>query len=222
MSLQSASQRREQNRADARRAILEATETILVEEGYDAFSMRKLVDRCGYTAPTIYNHFGDKTGLIDALLEERFSRLLRRLQRVAKGGDPVAYLALLARAFLRFGTDYPSHYQLLTAGSSSDRPPPPSAERARNLMEAPILALAEEGRLRSTDCDALLQTLWALLHGIISLTTSRPDYEWSRELIDTAIDTFLNGLLQHTRPALKRAGVAEPETTRAQPRGTSR
>ena len=44
--------------------------SILLEDGYEHFTMRKLADRCGYTAPTIYNHFGDKTGLIDAVLEE--------------------------------------------------------------------------------------------------------------------------------------------------------
>jgi AcrR family transcriptional regulator len=213
--------RNRRQREDARRAILDATESVLVEGGPEGLSMRTVASRCGYAAPTIYHYFGDKTGLIDALLEERFSRLLRRLQRVSKGQDPVAYLAQLARAFLRFGTDYPSHYQLLTAGSEGDRPPPQSAERARDLMEAPIRALAEAGRLRSSDCDALLQTLWALLHGIISLTTSRPDYEWSEDLVDTAIDTFLHGFLKSTRPARQRARSVQPGTARARPRGTS-
>ena len=82
--------RRQRQRSEARRAILDMTETLLVEAGSDAFSIRTLAERCGYTAPTIYHYFGDKAGLIDALLEERFARLLLAVERVPLLDDPVA------------------------------------------------------------------------------------------------------------------------------------
>ena len=53
-----AERRRLRQRTDAQRAILDATEALLVEDGYEQFSMRRLVERCGYTAPTIYRYFG--------------------------------------------------------------------------------------------------------------------------------------------------------------------
>jgi len=62
-------QRRSAQRAQVRRAVLDATESLLLEAGEEQFSIRRLVERCGYTAPTIYHHFGDKKGLIDALLD---------------------------------------------------------------------------------------------------------------------------------------------------------
>ncbi len=58
--------RRTRQREEARRAILDATEELLLEVGYDDFSMRRLVERCGYAAPSIYHYFGDKDGLIGA------------------------------------------------------------------------------------------------------------------------------------------------------------
>ena len=64
-----AQQRRLQYREDARRAILDAAEELLVEGGLEGFSMRRLADRCGYTAPTIYHYFRDKPGLIASVLE---------------------------------------------------------------------------------------------------------------------------------------------------------
>ena len=88
-NLQPAQRRRMQSRADARRAILDATEGLLVEGGIEAFSMRRLAERCGYTAPTIYHYFGDKLGLVDALLEERFTDLLRLIGRVPVSPDPL-------------------------------------------------------------------------------------------------------------------------------------
>ena len=99
MSLEPARKRREQSRADARRIILDATEALLVEAGYEQFSMRKLVDRCGYTAPTIYHYFGDKPGLLDTLLEERLEKLVKDLHRVSLGEDPVANMRATSRAF---------------------------------------------------------------------------------------------------------------------------
>ena len=203
--------RYQRQREEARRAILDATESVLVEGGPEGLSMRTVASRCGYAAPTIYHYFGDKPRLIEALLEERFSRLLQRLQRVVKGDDPVSYLAELARAFVHFGMENPSHYKLLTARSPGDPPPSPSAEEARDLMEGTLFELAGKDRLRGSDCEVLLQTLWALLHGLISLTTSRTDYEWSEGIVDTAIDTFLNGILK----------PSGSETKRARPKGTS-
>ena len=84
-----AERRRLQQRTDAQRAILDATEGLLVEHGYEQFSMRRLVERCGYTAPTIYRYFGDKRGLLDALLEERILGLLTRFRGIphrSRGG----------------------------------------------------------------------------------------------------------------------------------------
>ena len=57
--LETASDRRLRQREKARRTILDASEEMLVSDGYEHFSMRKLAARCGYTAPTIYHYFGD-------------------------------------------------------------------------------------------------------------------------------------------------------------------
>src|SRR5512134_1006743 len=81
--------RRARQREDARRAILDATEALLLEAGGEAFGVRALAARCGYTAPTIYHYFGDKEGLIDALLEERFAQLLAEVRRAPLGDDPL-------------------------------------------------------------------------------------------------------------------------------------
>jgi AcrR family transcriptional regulator len=191
----SAEQRRRQQRADARRAILDATESLLVEAGYESFSIRRLVDRCGYTAPTIYHYFGDKPGLLDALLEEVFRKLVRLIRRVPQSDDPIEYLRALARAFVRFGLRNPTHYRLLTQPRDPVTRPPRSAEEARGLLEKPLLELWEEGRLRSCDARTASQSVWALSDGLIHLQTSRPDHEWSKSLVDDSVDALLGGLI---------------------------
>lgn len=193
MELQPAEQRRRQQRHEARRAILDATETLLLEVGTERFSIRRLAERCGYTAPTIYHHFGDKNHLIDAVLEERFDKLLRRLQRVPRGDDPVAYVRELARAFVRFGLQNPTHYQLLTAPRLEAIP---THAGARDLVEHAFERLAADGWLGGLEVELAFQATWALLHGLISLRIIRPNHRWARHLPEAAIDALLAGMLR--------------------------
>lgn len=188
-----AARRRLQQREEAQRAILDATEALLVEDGYEGFSMRRLAERCGYTAPTVYHYFGDKQGLLDALLEERLRRLLVRLRRAKRSDDPLEAIRALAEAFVRFGLQNPTHYQLLTAPRPDAEEPPPSGEEARALFEEPIRELERAGRLRS-DFEEVKQCIWVLLHGVISMQTSRPEEGWSKSLLETSLDALLRGL----------------------------
>jgi AcrR family transcriptional regulator len=190
--------RRRAQRVEARRAILDATEALLVEDGFEAFSMRRLADRCGYTAPSIYHHFGDKQGLIDRLIDERIRRLLARLRRVPRGRDPEGALRATCEAFVRFGLQNPTHYQLLSAPRPDDSPEPESADALRALFEDPLMQLERSGRLRASGLEEAKQALWVLLHGVISMRSSRPDYPWSRTLLRTALDAMLRGLLQES------------------------
>jgi len=202
-----AKQRRSRQRADARRAILDATESLLVEGGYESFSIRRLVERCGYTAPTIYHYFGDKPGLLDALLEEVFQKLVRLIRRVPESDDAIEYLRALARAFVRFGLRNPTHYRLLTQPRDPATQRPRSVEAVVELLQKPWLELWEAGRLRSGDARSASQSLWALCDGLIHLRASRPEHDWSKFLTDDAINALLRGLITPaSRPKRARRG----------------
>jgi AcrR family transcriptional regulator len=191
----SAERRRLRARRDVQRAILDATEAILVEDGYEAVSMRRLAARCGYTAPTIYHHFGDKPRLIDALLEERFRRLLAQLARVPTAADPVEQLRRYAGCFVRFALRNPRHYRLLATPRPNPAAAVPAMEEVREVLRRPMRALEASGRLTVPDEETAAQAIWSLLHGLISLRTSRPDYPWSPSLVEHALDSLLRGLV---------------------------
>jgi AcrR family transcriptional regulator len=74
----------ERSNGATRHAILEATRALLFELGADRLTIRKVEDRSGFKAPTIYHHFRDKTGLIDSLLEEDCADLHARLCEVPR------------------------------------------------------------------------------------------------------------------------------------------
>ena len=206
MSSETHEQRREAQRDIARRAILDATEEILLEVGYDDFSIRRLVERCGYAAPSIYHYFGDKDGLLDALIEERFAKLIAQLKRVPRGPDPVANIRGLALSFVRFGLKNPTHFRLLFTPRAGDEIPPPSGEEARKYIEATLVALWESGRLRTGDAQTAGQALHVLCQGLVWSRISRPQGDWSKTLTEDSIDALLRGLVAPDDTATRSQG----------------
>jgi AcrR family transcriptional regulator len=206
MSTETHEQRREAQRDLARRTILDATEELLLEFGYDAFSIRRLVERCGYAAPSIYNYFGDKDGLLDALLDERFAKLIAQLKRVPRGPDPVVNIRGLALAFVRFGLKNPTHFRLLFTPRAGDEIPPPSGEEARKFIEETLVALWESGRLRTGDAQTAGQALSVLCQGLVWSRISRPNSAWSKTLIEDSIDALLRGLVAPDDAAARSQG----------------
>ncbi len=213
MSAKSQQDRRREQRTQVRRAILDSTEDVLLDGGYEAFSIRRLVDRCGYTAPTVYHHFGDKAGLLDALLAERYAKFARTLKRLQHPDDAVEHLRAVAKAFVRFGIRHPDHYQLLFMPRAPDHAPPAVADEMRVQLDQAWSQLWEAGRLRSGGPESAAQSLWSLCHGLISGQIFRPDVTWSKTVTDDSIDALLLGLVSpeaertpnRSRPAKARA-----------------
>jgi AcrR family transcriptional regulator len=187
--------RRSLQREEARRAILDATEELLVADGYERFSMRRLAERCGYTAPTIYHYFRDKQGLLDAVLDARLRLVVERLRDVPTDLDPAEAVRRMLGEFARFGLEHPAHHRLLSMHRPDGAPMPPAAEEIGDLFESLFGELDRRGRLRGSDVEQAIQFVWMLLHGIVSLRSARPDVEWKQWIVDYSLDTALRGLL---------------------------
>jgi AcrR family transcriptional regulator len=66
---------------------------LFATRGYDATSVREIVEAAGVTKPTLYYHFGSKEGLAQALLTVPMTRLVEGYKGIMAGpGDPVAKL----------------------------------------------------------------------------------------------------------------------------------
>jgi AcrR family transcriptional regulator len=189
--------RRQKQREEARRAILDATEALLIEAGGDDFSIRTLADRCGYTPPTIYHYFSDKAGLLDALLEERFARLLASVEDIPHSDDAVENLRRMVEAFVDFGRKNPAFYRLIVVGPrAGGERTPPSVEAAREVLSAPWVELHQAGRLYGSDPNTAAQSMWAVMHGLTALQISRPDFDWAPDVAEVAVDSMLRGLIR--------------------------
>ena len=76
--------------------------------GFLATTVRDLTKLCGITAPSFYNHFGSKEGLLHDIVEAADAELESRLDAIDVDGlDPVEALSGLVRTLVIFNLTYP-------------------------------------------------------------------------------------------------------------------
>jgi AcrR family transcriptional regulator len=182
-------------RSAAPAEILKATQALLLEAGVEGLSIRRVSERCGYSAPTIYHHFGDKRGLVAALLEERFRSLYHAMAAVPKSDEPARHLREMARAFVSFAVEHPAHYRLLMAPDLAPKEPVPSVFAARALVCEDLAELDRRSHLATSDLEAAFDVLWALLHGVISLQIDGRREDLAKGLDELTFDVLEAGLL---------------------------
>jgi AcrR family transcriptional regulator len=198
--------RRARHRQLVRQEILDAAREILVKDGYDRLSMRRVAERIEYSPTAIYLHFRDKQELVFSVCEETFSRLVRELEASGKQHkDPLVRLRKGLRCYVDFGLNHPQHYlATFVVPHEDDSPeaaarhhdPETSGMRALGILRSAVEACVRAGRLRRMDVDAAALALWASVHGITSLMIVYQSFPWGDRdrVIDLLIDSAVDGL----------------------------
>ena len=68
--------------AERREQLLDVTKRIVAERGFHAVSIEAVAREAGITRPIVYGHFGDLTGLLEALVQRESVRALTQLASV--------------------------------------------------------------------------------------------------------------------------------------------
>jgi AcrR family transcriptional regulator len=220
-------ERRERERSELRRRILDAARELFATHGYEAVSMRKIAEAIEYSPTAIYVHFKDKAELMRELCHQDFGRMAEGNRAVFEIGDPVERIRELGYHYIRFAVSHPNHFRLMFM----TKPTPDMVMDEEEMKEAghgdpnqdgyALLKLCVEqaiaqGRIRPevADADTVTQLFWAGVHGVASLHIVRPDDEqwcaWAgadvlgREMIDL----MFRGILKPGDPALTAKGAA--------------
>ncbi|MGB3541712.1 TetR/AcrR family transcriptional regulator [Rubrivirga sp.] len=163
-----------------RRALLDHARHLLVTDGYDALSMRKIARAVGCSATSIYLYFDNKDALTHALITEGMDKLAVALEDASADlDDAPPRLRALSRAYVRFGLDNPEYYEVMFQlhPERMARYPAEDYRRARRNVEIFERAL-EDGRAAGTvespnPPDVAASVLWTALHGLVSLHLAR-------------------------------------------------
>jgi AcrR family transcriptional regulator len=184
---------------DLRRQILDTARHLLVKEGYHNLSMRKIADAIGYSATSIYLYFDSKDALLHALIHEGMMHLQGELDGTAAEfpDAPMERLRALCRCFIEFGLQNPEYYEIMfqLRPERMERYPPEKYRAARQNLDFFARALEEGAETERFDVDdphVLASTIWASLHGTVSLLLA--------ERVDARIepDTFIETAIQRT------------------------
>lgn len=97
--------RRQQQGANSREQILDATERLMATRGYAATSISDIRKACGLPASSIYWHFGSKDGVLAAVMERGADRFFAAIPAGGTIDEQLAVLSALQSEhpeFLRF------------------------------------------------------------------------------------------------------------------------
>jgi AcrR family transcriptional regulator len=173
--------------------ILDVAVTVLEEEGPEALTMRKLADRMGIRAPSLYKHVQDKDDIVAGVQERALLDLGRHLSAVTGQG-----LVALAEAYRSWARAHPRLYEVATRRPLARERISPGVEYA--AAEPLLTAVAGD--------EHLARALWALAHGLVDLELS--DRFPPGADLDATWRTALSGF--ERTPALRsRAGVPGDE-----------
>ena len=158
-----------------REALVQATESLLDEQGAEAFTLREVARRAGVSPAAPAHHFGDAAGLLTAVAEGGFAGLAQALQAAdaRAGSDARAALRAQGVAYVRFAMAHPGRFRLMfRQGKLRDAPGLHAQADAafavllRGVCRA--FGLDEPARMGPAHWQALTG-LWALVHGYAHL-----------------------------------------------------
>lgn len=64
--------------------ILRVTRKLLSEEGYGSLNMRAIASNCGIATGTLYNYYKSKKEIVEEILKNEWSMMLRRIEQASK------------------------------------------------------------------------------------------------------------------------------------------
>jgi AcrR family transcriptional regulator len=180
--------------------LLEQAVRTLSEHGPEALSLRKLAAEVNTSTTAVYSLFGGKPGLLNAVYDEAFVRFGERLNAVVPSGDPLADLAALGAAYRASALAEPHFYQVMFGPLRGVVTPEPESVARGLATFKPLLDMVSRaidlGLLRDEDPVTIATSLWATVHGLVSLELRAllPDGSGDpAEMYRTAIRAMGNG-----------------------------
>jgi AcrR family transcriptional regulator len=201
------------------REILRAAIDLIATEGVGNATIKSLCERAGVTPPAIYYHYGNKDGLVGAVVEDAARRWLDGLMAAVRTkGSLSEQIQSAVEIWRREILDPQSPIKLLMRIQlERARIPPPLRESLRKVMEhgrgvIAELIVAAAGPLDSPE--NLARTVIALVQGAaLQHDLDEDDDALNRRLVE--IGHTLMTLIEHRRLGPDDRGDGEPsEATR--------
>ncbi|HEX2913432.1 MAG TPA: TetR/AcrR family transcriptional regulator [Chloroflexia bacterium] len=190
--------RRERERQELRRAILDTAREIASSEGWEAVTIRRISGAIEYGAPAIYALFENKEAILNELVRDGFQRLLEALREAEQYEmEPEARLLALGRAYWEFAERCPRIYKAmhgLDGVPFGDGYKPDEIYELKGLMAKSLKQIFPEKHLTPQELDDMVQLMRATLIGLVSVTMANRlegGRERAQALLERALKDYL-------------------------------
>ncbi|MBL4934093.1 TetR/AcrR family transcriptional regulator [Clostridium paridis] len=201
----SISERRENEKEAIKNKIIDAAKEILVEEGFEKLSIRKIANKIEYSPGIIYHYFKDKGDIISVMVGEGYKRILETISKVPLNREnPEKTLEEGLRLYIDLMLKSPEEFKIilmsnieevkdkvniLERGISKERK---SLQGLCNLVSLGM----ETGKFKPMDVELTAQILWTATHGLISrlILEENISKEQKERLINHHFEILINGI----------------------------
>jgi AcrR family transcriptional regulator len=189
--------------------LLENAGRLVTEHGVQGLSLRTLAVQSDTSTTAIYSLFGGKTGLLGALFDEAFESFGASQRAVPVSGNPVNDLARLGRAYWDWARLHPQLYGVMfsQALAGVERTPQQAAKAEATMQPlAAVVDAAVDSGLLAGDRSTITFSVWAAVHGVVSLTLADcapPDEKVRTVLFIATAEAIVRGW---TRTSQRSAG----------------
>ena len=163
---------------DTRARIIDETVRCVVEEGFEAATAKHVAERAGVTWGVIQYHFGDRNGLLMAVVDEGVARLVDSLAAAEVGDRPLRERIeiVVDTAFRCYSSPTSlAAFEVLRATRDTH-----GQSARRHLLEINE-AVSQLGRLISDD-PGMAEVIWSALRGMVLVEMIvNTHLEWERE-----------------------------------------
>ena len=129
-------------RRQVRARAVDVARDLVLERGWDAVRMADVAAQAGVSRPTLYDEFGNKQGLAEALAVSEAERFLQGIEGVLAESPPDATAAITAAA--RYTFEQADRNPLLRAVLTASRAGEDSLLPLLTTRATPVLRLASE------------------------------------------------------------------------------
>lgn len=194
-------ERRLREKAAVRSGILATAWELVLQDGWQSLSIRKIADAIEYSVPVIYDHFENKEAILAEFAKEGFRQVFKKMQQAKmKSDDPAEQLRAIAHAYWHFAFRNKEYFQLMYGvgmpGCEIEKCLPEIDDFKRLVMD-PITAIISKGKNTGVDPFFKYFTFWSILYGLISIKNmgSLPAHdEVNKIVLDDAIKGFIKNL----------------------------
>ena len=195
--------RREREKQDMKSAILDAATKIIIEEGYDKLSMRKIAEAIEYTPTTLYSYYKDKSEIIAGISKEMYLKIVNAVTNTLQDNKSLPINYQLKLSFIAFINTMTSNAEMgkavMNSGTDKLFGSNDESESDSDSGVLMLYALLQEGQRQSVLRKLDENVAWMLITALLGFSMNAIESKlylngnWN-DLVETYVEILINGI----------------------------